>query len=68
MLILVSRNIMDNGVALFSLTHSLLIGPPKSFVWIYATFDNNFGTKNGFTKCLGGKLLVMFGIMFLLQK
>ena len=30
--------------------------PPEIVVWIYDTFDDNFGTENGFTKIFEGKL------------
>ena len=35
-----------------SLTHKYLIVPPGIVVWIYNTFDNNFGNVKDFTKYL----------------
>ena len=35
-------------------THYCLIVPPGDVVWIYNTFDNNFGIENDFTKYLLG--------------
>ena len=42
--------LIQRELTIRALTHSFLGVPLKIFVWIFSSFDNNFGTENNFTK------------------